>query len=140
MTRPVPTPVRIQRSRRKGARLESPNGLPVRCVTRGTKWGNPFRVFGQNEYLYCDASHRRRIFTPWVIFDHEQDIVRNPASAEMAVEMFRRWLTGEFNAAGVVRPCTLDVAELRGCNLACWCGAGPCHADVLLALANGGAA
>jgi hypothetical protein len=27
--------------------------------------------------------------------------------------------------------------ELRGCNLACWCPIGePCHADVLLELAN----
>lgn len=26
--------------------------------------------------------------------------------------------------------------ELRGKNLACWCGPGPCHADVLLELAN----
>lgn len=31
----------------------------------------------------------------------------------------------------------LDVAELRGRNLACWCGPGElCHADILLALAN----
>jgi hypothetical protein len=29
------------------------------------------------------------------------------------------------------------VRELRGKNLACWCAVGqPCHADVLLALAN----
>ena len=27
--------------------------------------------------------------------------------------------------------------ELRGKNLACWCAASPCHADVLLRLANG---
>ena len=26
--------------------------------------------------------------------------------------------------------------ELRGKNLACWCGKGPCHADVLLEIAN----
>ncbi len=37
-------PVRIQRSRRKGAKLVSPNGLPVVCVTRPGRWGNPFRV------------------------------------------------------------------------------------------------
>jgi hypothetical protein len=30
-----------------------------------------------------------------------------------------------------------DVSELRGKNLACWCKPGaPCHADVLLELAN----
>ena len=32
---------------------------------------------------------------------------------------------------------TLPVEELRGKNLACWCrSSGPCHADVLLSLAN----
>jgi len=31
----------------------------------------------------------------------------------------------------------LDLSELRGKNLACWCKPGEaCHADVLLALAN----
>lgn len=30
-----------------------------------------------------------------------------------------------------------DLSELRGKNLACWCAPGaPCHADVLLELAN----
>lgn len=35
------------------------------------------------------------------------------------------------------QPAALDLAPLRGRNLACWCSLdGPCHADVLLALAN----
>ncbi|KLI97636.1 DUF4326 domain-containing protein [Luteimonas sp. FCS-9] len=35
------------------------------------------------------------------------------------------------------RPDDLDPTPLRGRNLACWCPLdGPCHADVLLALAN----
>lgn len=126
---------RIQLSRRKGWRMP-PRTLKV---SRPGKWGNPFRVFGRDEYLYCDASHRRTILTPWVIFDHEQDIVSNPATAGMAVEYYRRWLTHEFDDGNVVRPCTItpkDIAGLRGKNLACWCGAGPCHADVLLELAN----
>jgi hypothetical protein len=38
------TPVRVQRSRVAGSRLEdsATNGLPIVCVTRGTKWGNTF--------------------------------------------------------------------------------------------------
>jgi hypothetical protein len=36
-------PVRLQRSRRKGYRLPSPNGLPIVYVGRPTKWGNPYR-------------------------------------------------------------------------------------------------
>ena len=35
-------PVRLQRKRTKGFRLVSPNGLPVVCVTRPSKWGNQF--------------------------------------------------------------------------------------------------
>jgi hypothetical protein len=31
----------------------------------------------------------------------------------------------------------IDMAELKGKNLACWCKLGtPCHADVLLKIAN----
>jgi hypothetical protein len=34
-------------------------------------------------------------------------------------------------------PISLDLSELRGHDLACWCPLDqPCHADVLLALAN----
>ncbi len=112
-------------------------------VDRSTKWGNPFRVMGEDEYLMCDASHRRTILTPWVVFSHEQ-FIHMPATPAMAVAAFRLWLAGFFepngsNGYGIVRPCTLDVRELRGKNLACWCALGkPCHADVLLELANQG--
>lgn len=30
-----------------------------------------------------------------------------------------------------------DISELRGKDLVCWCAPLPCHADVLLELANG---
>lgn len=44
-----------------------------------------------------------------------------------AVEMFERLMKAN----------PWDVEELRGKNLACWCKPGtPCHADVLLRLAN----
>lgn len=32
------------------------------------------------------------------------------------------------------------LAPLRSKNLACWCGPGPCHSEILLKLANAGAA
>lgn len=48
------------------------------------------------------------------------------------VEMFKGWL-GEPGQAGLVA----DIRrELRGKDLACWCKDTPCHADVLLKLAN----
>jgi hypothetical protein len=50
---------------------------------------------------------------------------------ELAVENHRRRLIG-LQAIGA-----LDLSELRGKNLACYCKLGyPCHADVLLELAN----
>ena len=61
-----------------------------------------------NPYLVRDARHFR--------------------TAEEAVDCYREALP---------RRLDLDVAELRGKNLACWCSLDkPCHADVLLELAN----
>ena len=49
--------------------------------------------------------------------------------AETAVMRYRAWLT--------TGPCVPDLTPLRAKNLACWCKPGtPCHADVLLELAN----
>lgn len=62
---------------------------------------------------------------------------------ETAVAAFRRWLeTGgarEWSSPIMVecRETLLRrLPELRGKNLACWCGGEPCHADVLLEMAN----
>lgn len=61
--------------------------------------------------------------------------VGSEASNEYAVEMYRAWLDetveGNFTKAKAKR-------ELRGKNLACFCSLDkPCHADVLLTVANG---
>ena len=54
-------------------------------------------------------------------------------SAADAVEAFRFRI--EKDAAGF--ELRRQIGELRGKNLACWCAIGqPCHADVLLDLAN----
>lgn len=112
------TPVRITRSRKRGARLESPNGLPVVCVTRPGKWGNPFRESDGLSKAECVELYRK-----WLTGEVEEgDLLTMPSGNRVAVEE---------------RP---PVAELRGKNLACWCktraGEGPCHADVLLELSN----
>lgn len=53
-------------------------------------------------------------------------------TAHDAVQRFRGWFGGY-----VVGPTLPDVAPLRGKNLACWCRLDqPCHAEVLLELAN----
>lgn len=81
-------------------------------VDRSTKWGNPFRV----------------------------SVATSPTES---VTKFRRWLSGEKVgvAMKVAAECYPDPKELRGKNLACWCSPGePCHADVLLEIANAEAA
>jgi Domain of unknown function (DUF4326) len=53
-------------------------------------------------------------------------------TAEEAVAQYRSDLPFILNTSH------LDVSELRGKNLMCWCKIGkPCHADVLLDVANG---
>lgn len=113
----APTPVRLHRSRGSGSRLVSPNGLAVICVTRGTRWGNP--------YLVATYQFQSSDGTP--SSDPE-------AAREMAVRDFEAALH-----LGILRVTTEDVRrELRGFNLACWCplSAARCHADVLLEIAN----
>jgi Domain of unknown function (DUF4326) len=52
-------------------------------------------------------------------------------SRRLAIDLYRNWLDGLVNRAAL-RP-----KELKGKNLACWCPLDqPCHADILLELAN----
>lgn len=101
-------PVRLQLSRKKGSRMESPNGLPVVKVCRPTKWGNPFTVADARRLnpTESDALLRRRV-----------------------VRAYRAYLTpGMRNEAR---------RELAGKNVGCWCRlADECHGDVLLRVAN----
>lgn len=102
-------PERIQRKRIKGWRMP-PNTV---SVCRPGRWGNPF-VVGPA---------------------FESDSVRIPeVTAADAVTLYREYL--ERCLANY--PSTQEaIKELQGKNLACWCEIGaPCHADVLLDLAN----
>lgn len=118
---------RIQLSRAKGWRMP-PNTVKV---DRSTIYGNPFRV-GEDpsktsQWWSLSEEFRRRFHGdrsrwPWAIRD-----------AAEAVEAFRELATGR------ERETLIHIAQhdLRGKNLACWCKLGaPCHADVLLELAN----
>ncbi len=93
-------------------------------VTRPGKWGNPFRIGG---YFQLNVG----AFS-WLEVIPELGR-NNPAfvwieTSTQAVQLFRRYAEGR--KAGAFEP-------LRGINLACWCKIGdPCHADVLLELAN----
>lgn len=105
--------VRVQLSRAKGWRMPA-NTVKV---DRSTRWGNPFVVGETYPCVEGDLGGPRC---------GEYRI----SCAGDAVEAFRGWVCDELEPLG-------DLAELRGKNLACWCKPGaPCHADVLLELAN----
>ena len=150
MTTPAPAkgdevaPVRLQLSRQKGFNLHAlslaTNGLPAVNVARPGKFGNPFTMDGCR-----DAG--------W----HGDD----GAIAARCVEAFRAWIDSPFWRTNWQGPeserarnaALAGLPVLRGKNLACWChlcpehasgkplgticeACAPCHADVLLELAN----
>lgn len=137
-------PARIQLSRAKGWRMPD-NTVKV---DRSTKWGNPFN-FKSSTHCWTALSYGER---------------GDPAGRHAAsVKAFREWIEGGkfmlLTGVGLYavhkgrkKPIAVspDVAApkapsleqiraaLRGKNLACWCRPGePCHADVLLEIANG---
>lgn len=99
-------------SRQKPWRADNPNAV---IVARPSKWGNPFKVGSLSLY-------------------HED----GPITPEVAVSLFALHIgpMGSHEYDEYV----LDAMrhELRGKDLACWCPLDqPCHADVLLEIANG---
>ena len=111
---PPALPERIQRRRTKGWRMP-PGGV---YVGRGSRWGNPYAV---GDLVMMGADHTGG------------DPKIGPAMAEDAVLYFRKRTVP---TALKLNPRWLE--PLRGKPLACWCKPGaPCHADVLLELANG---
>ena len=114
-------PKRVQRKRTKGWRMPANTVY----VGRGTKWGNPFQIgkdywnFGEDRFKTvtqqdaCDA-YRMLLMTDWctarLLFT-------------VQAQRYKRRVP--------------DIEKLRGKDLACWCPLDqPCHADVLLELAN----
>lgn len=102
-------PHRVQLSRKKGWRMP-PNTVKV---DRSTRFGNPFAIG-------CNPA------------EFSADLPTTCDSIEEAIRLFR---VGFVETWLALIPSWLD--ELRGKNLACWCPLDkPCHADVLLELAN----
>lgn len=113
------TPVRLQLSRRKGFNLQAAsraiNGLDAIPVARPGKWGNPF--------------------TPAQVLAAGEAKTEREARA-ITIERFRAWIetpSDDPRRAAILA----DIGKLKGHNLACWCSPdGPCHAAILLELAN----
>ena len=128
-------PKRIQRKRTKGWRM--PPGTIY--VGRPTKWGNPFKLMRDN-LIHCDATHRRKILHPWVIFDNDNMWLGDTGLQEV-IRLYRQWVWGYLSDNNIVIPTRLTGNEIKkqlcGKDLACWCPLDkPCHADVLIEIAN----
>lgn len=120
-------PQRIQRKRTRGARLPE-NTV---CVTRGTKWGNPFYIINEEGSPW--VTDHRDPSMPVLNFDVRR-LLNIAETAPLNWRDARRGIVALFRQQCCDRP----LAELRGKNLACWCPLDePCHATVLLELANG---
>lgn len=108
-------PVRVQRKRTKGWKMP-PNTV---SVTRPGPWGNPFSVAPSAK--------------PGVRVGGASGYIAVPSAAD-AVDCFREMMTADGETAEKLRSL---LPNLRGKNLACFCPLDqPCHADVLLELAN----
>lgn len=109
--KPPTSPRRVQLSRKKGWRM--PENTVKVTRGRGMRYGNPFSIGN-------GPMHREAV------------------DAAGAVGFFRDMLgDAELRAAASYPPDQEIRRELRGKNLACWCALNqPCHADVLLELAN----
>lgn len=83
-------------------------------VGRPSRWGNPFVPGKDGPLEECLAKYRRMI----VPYNHRTGTVRDVLISQLNIE---------------------DIQEhLRGKDLACWCPLNrPCHADILLEIANG---
>jgi len=112
-------PRRIQLSRAKGWR--KPENTV--SVARPGRWGNPFTIAAAVESGYA---------TPDTAQAFVVQCFRDWNSANRAE---RWWMGPESDLRR--RPFVEDIDQLRGKNLACWCRLDqPCHADVLLEIAN----
>lgn len=110
---------RIQIKRTKGWKLR-PGTVKV---DRTTSFGNPYKV------LKCDGGYL--IATPKSPAGRGTVYGEKPQAIARCVALFRIYCDAEPTFRELVR------THLRGLNLACWCKpAEPCHADVLLEIAN----
>lgn len=113
-------PERIQRKRTAGWRM--PAGAVY--VGRPTRWGNPWSVHVHTDR--CDGPEG--LWCPVYVADDREGATRHFRHAVLYP------LSGQ---PSVPTPDEIR-AELRGRDLVCWCPLDqPCHADVLLEIANG---
>jgi hypothetical protein len=126
-TQTTTMPRRIQRKRTKGWRM--PEGAVY--VGRPTLWGNPFIV---------EAVRKSGPYDVLLDGEFRGQHTGIESARRSAVERFRaHLLTTEGRVGSGWVPTVAAIrAVLAGKDLVCWCPLDqPCHADVLLEIANG---
>lgn len=124
-------PKRIQLRRTKGWR--KPEGAVV--VARPSKWGNEFTAWRERGQWWAADVLVESSDGQWMSTEH----YLTPAEARgLAAGSYRCLVLSESGLWAAPR--IEDIRDaLAGKDLACWCPLDqPCHADVLLELANGG--
>ncbi|KKN16938.1 hypothetical protein LCGC14_0970960 [marine sediment metagenome] len=80
-------------------------------VGRPSKWGNPYKIGDKIPSTFKELRPLTRID---------------------CVVIHSLWILGGPGEGDRLK----DIGELRGKDLVCWCSPLPCHADILLELAN----
>ena len=107
-------PTRIRRSRAKGWTL--PDNAVI--VDRTSRWGNPF-VVGQDGIAAQCVYWYSMLMLGYLVISLKSVRAQEATHAVLSGEHTKGWPT------------------LKGKDLACWCALDkPCHADVLLHIAN----
>jgi hypothetical protein len=117
------TPKRIQRQRTKGWRMPANTVY----VGRPSQWGNPYplKPFTRDEAVRLFRNSARGVWSPSDCPDRWLSL-----AYRRHTEWLRRFGRGWHPTEAIQH-------VLRGLDLACWCPLDePCHADVLLELAN----
>lgn len=131
-------PKRIRRQRTKGWKM--PEGAVY--VGRGSRWGNPFRV-GEPCGVFKKGQGmggRAETLIPELSLEQVIEFYRNAVSGMLGPEMYpqgHEWRDAFLQKSHNWWPSDAAKGLLRGKDLACWCPLDqPCHADVLLEIAN----
>lgn len=121
------SPVRVQRKRTKGWRM--PENTVY--VGRPSKWGNPWQLAFGVKLLGYRTKDNPTTMQKWYMNLGPADVVRL-----LEKTIYDRNIHDSPDLLKYPNPIMIR-EELAGKNLACWCPLDqPCHADLLLEIAN----
>ena len=130
----IPQPKRIHRRRIKGWRMP-PNAV---YVGRPTKWGNPWTVEEWRDHMARLHRSFSGLEPTRSELDYEARDIATTCFYSAMVDRLADPESEEHEHPGFYPPLQQIRDELAGKDLACWCPLDqPCHADVLLKVANG---